>query len=115
MSERHTATLWIKGKTLRDVLEGRKTVVVRNGSEAIVALRPEDTVRINNEHPYVIERITYYNNVEEMLLFEDYAQIMPGSSEFEAAYDLEQALVVHLGERSPSFLGSGLVMDCKRP
>lgn len=76
----HTKTLWILETYLAQVLAGHKTVEVRVAYSNIVRLQPGDRLLLNDRHPYLIGRITYYGSFEELLRQEDPAAIAPDLS-----------------------------------
>jgi ASC-1-like (ASCH) protein len=71
-------TLWIKDESLSLILAGRKTVEVRVAYSNIVRLRVGDLLLLNEEHPYVIQRIGRYADFEELLKHEAPGAIAPG-------------------------------------
>lgn len=72
-----TKTLWIKDEYLRLILAGLKTIEVRVGYSNIKRLRVGDRLLLNDEHPFVIQRIGRYASFEELLAHEDAASIAP--------------------------------------
>ncbi len=73
-----TKTLWIKDEPLRQILDGRKTVEVRVAYSNLARLEPGDQLLLNDQHPYVVDRIERYASFEELLAREDPATIAPG-------------------------------------
>lgn len=76
--KRGTKTLWVKGQYLREILAGRKTVEVRVGYSNILRLQPGDTLLLNEQFPFYIDRIGLYTDFEELLDQEDPQAIAPG-------------------------------------
>lgn len=78
--EMRTKTLWIKDEYLQHILAGRKTVEVRVGYSNITRLQASDRLLLNDQHPFVIQRIGRYASFEELLVHEDAASIAPDVS-----------------------------------
>ncbi len=70
-------TLWIKDEYLQQILHGYKTVEVRVAYSNIARLQVGDTLRLNDQHPYLITAIRRYPNLETLVAAEDPAQIAP--------------------------------------
>ncbi len=73
----HTKTLWIKEEFLQQILEGRKTIEVRVAYSNITRLKPGDTLLLNEQHPFVITRISRYANFSDLLTHESAIAIAP--------------------------------------
>ena len=73
-----TKELWIRDEYLRMILAGRKTIEVRVGYSNITRLQVGDRLLLNNQYPYIIQRVGRYANFEELLACEDPASIAPG-------------------------------------
>ncbi len=72
-----TKTLWIKDEYLRLILARRKTIEVRVGYSNVKRLQVGDRLLLNDQHPFVIQRIGHYASFEELLAHEDAAFIAP--------------------------------------
>ena len=72
-----TKTLWIKDEYLQLILAGRKTVEVRVGYSNITRSQGGDRLLLNDQHPFVIQRIGHYASFGELLAHEDAASIAP--------------------------------------
>jgi ASC-1-like (ASCH) protein len=70
-------TLWIKDEYLQLILQGRKKVEVRVGYSNIARLQVGDRLLLNEQYPYVIQRVGRYGDFEELLAHEDPAAIAP--------------------------------------
>jgi len=70
-------TLWIREPYLAHILSGRKTVEVRAGYDNIRRLQPDDRLRLNDEHPVTIRRISHYADFPALLAHEHPAAIAP--------------------------------------
>ena len=73
-------TLWIKDEYLRWILQGRKTIEVRVAYSNIARLLVGDHVMLNDQHPFVIQRIGRYANFAELLANENPQAIAPDLS-----------------------------------
>lgn len=70
-------TLWIKPEYLQQILDGHKTTEVRVAYSNINRLLVGDRLLLNDQHPYIIERIGRYANFEDLLAREDKRAIAP--------------------------------------
>ena len=74
-----TKILWIKEEFLQQILEGRKTIEVRVAYSNITRLKPGDTLVLNEQHPFIITRISRYANFSDLLTHESANAIAPNS------------------------------------
>ncbi len=72
-----TKTLWIKDEYLQLILAGRKTVEIRVAYSNIARLQVGDRLLLNEQYPFIIQRIGRYASFEELLSHEDAASIAP--------------------------------------
>jgi len=72
-----TKTLWIKDEYLQLILAGRKTVEIHVAYSNIARLQVGDRLLLNEQYPFIIQRIGRYASFEELLSHEDAASIAP--------------------------------------
>ncbi len=75
-----TKTLWIKDEYLQQILGGRKTIEVRVGYGNIARLAVGDRLLLNEQYPFVIQRIGRYASFEELIARESTPAIAPDLS-----------------------------------
>ena len=75
-----TKVLWIRDESLRQILEGRKTVEVRVAYSNLARLQPGDRLLLNDQYAYLIRRIGRYPDFAALLAAEDPAAIAPDLS-----------------------------------